>query len=140
MASRPLIYLAIKYHENQKNRKEIETLTKSIEESGYESYCVARDLENWGDSQFTPQELMRHSFKKINQAKYLLVELSEKGVGLGIEVGYAFARGIPVLIHLPDHAALSTTMEGIAFRIYRYQQLEEVKDFLSSLDKNKPRS
>ena len=41
-------YLAIKFHEDCKNRKLIENISEFLEESGYETICMIRDYEKWG--------------------------------------------------------------------------------------------
>jgi hypothetical protein len=54
------------------------------------------------------------------------MEMSEKGVGLGIEAGYAYAHGKYLLIVLQKERELSSTMAGIATRIIRYDKLEQL--------------
>ena len=76
---------------------------------------------------------MRLSFEKIKEAAYLLVDLSEKGVGIGIEAGYAYALGIPIITILPIKADLSNTLEGISTFKYRYQNPDDINEFLKSL-------
>lgn len=52
--------------------------------------------------------------------------MSEKGVGPGIEAGYAYAKGKYLLIVLKNERELSSTMAGIASKIIRYQSLEQL--------------
>ena len=131
----PVIYLAIKYHPDHKNRNLIEQITSACQTAGYETVCISRDIEKYGQHQIPERELMLISFEKIIQSKYLLVDLTEKGVGIGIEAGYAFACGIPIITILPIDAEISATLSGISSHIYRYHVPEDIINFLNSLEK-----
>jgi 2'-deoxynucleoside 5'-phosphate N-hydrolase len=114
------IYLAIKYHADQQNRGVIEGIAAALTAQGHEIFCVARDLEQWGAMTFAPDMLMRHSFAAIRAADVVLVEFTEKGVGLGIEAGYAHANGIPVVTIARPGADISETLRGIATTVFLY--------------------
>lgn len=131
----PVIYLALKYHPDHKNRNLIELISSACRSAGYETVCIARDIEKYGQIHLPPGELMRLSFEKIIQSKYLLVDLSEKGVGIGIEAGYAYATGIPIITILPKDAEISDTLSGISSFEYRYQRPGDIISLLHALDK-----
>lgn len=131
----PIIYLAIKYHPDHKNRILIDNIASACQTAGYETICISRDIEKYGRYQIPPRELMLISFEKIIQSKYLIVDLTEKGVGIGIEAGYAFACGIPVITILPIDAEISTTLSGISSHIFHYQNPGDIFKFLNSLEK-----
>ncbi len=114
------LYLAIKYYPDARNRPLIEAITAALAGAGHSTICVARDLEQWGAKHFAPDELMRLSFQLIDRANLVLVELSEKGVGLGIEAGYAHAQGIPVVVAARTGADISATLQGIATQVLFY--------------------
>ena len=46
---------------------------------------MARDFEKWGKVHFSPEELMKLTFELINKNEMLIVEFSEKGVGLALK-------------------------------------------------------
>ena len=73
-------YLAIKFHENCKNRELIEQISESLQNAGFNSVVMIRDYEKWGKVKFTPEELMKLTFKLIDESELLIVEFSEKGV------------------------------------------------------------
>jgi nucleoside 2-deoxyribosyltransferase len=119
-------YIGIKYYEDNRNQPEIGQLSRQLEQAGYTTVCIARDIEKWGDVHLTPQELMRRTFAVIDQSDLIVMEMSEKGVGLGIEAGYAYAQGKFLLIILQKERELSSTMAGIATKIIRYNTLEQL--------------
>ena len=71
---------------------------------------------------------MKETFKRIDSCDLVVIEFSEKGVGLGIEAGYAFARGIPVLTIAKEGSQVSETLEGISSKVIKYRSLDELRD------------
>lgn len=114
------IYLGIKYYADQSNRPLIEALTRRLQSYNWSTICIARDLEQWGQKSLTPQALMRQTFQIIDQSDIVVLEMSEKGVGLGIEAGYAHASRKPIVVLLAEDRPLSTTLSGIASDVIRY--------------------
>lgn len=130
------IFLSIKTVEGFSNRKRIESICRALEACGHSVVCNARDLEQWGEHQFTPRQLMQQTFKEINGGDFVLVEFTEKGVGLGTEAGYAYARGIPVIAAGRTGADLSTTLEGVASRVVFYNSADELIPVFYPADTN----
>lgn len=71
---------------------------------------------------------MKATFDLIRSCDWLIVDLAEKGVGLGVEAGYAAALDIPVIAMLPYDTDLSTTIRGIASQVIRYQNSVDAAD------------
>ncbi len=114
-------YIGIKFYEDNRNKETIQAISHWLTQAGYQTYCIARDVEKWGAIRLTPPELMRQTFAIMDQSDLIVMEMSVKGVGLGIEAGYAFAKGKYILILIQDGCELSETMAGIATKIIRYQ-------------------
>ncbi len=119
-------YLVIKFHENNKNKELIENISKSLAEAGIQTTIMARDFEKWGKVHFSPEELMKLTFELINKNEMLIVEFSEKGVGLGIEAGYAFAKNMPIIVIAKEGSDISNTMKGIAKEVIFYNNPKEL--------------
>ena len=126
-------YLAIKYHPDNANRPRIEGIAAALETCGFETVCIARDVERWGQVQLDPAELMDRSFAEIDGCDVVVVDLSEKGVGVGIEAGYAYARRIPILTIAAQGADVPTTLRGISREIFQYREFGELVEFFSTL-------
>lgn len=120
------IYLAIKYHADGDNWPLVEAICNTLAAAGHQVVCIVCDVEEWGAVTMPPAELMRRSFQAIDAADLLLVELSEKGVGLGIEAGYAHAHGIPIVVIAQPGADISTTLTGIADQTFVYSDVAEL--------------
>ncbi len=57
--------------------------------------------------------------------------MTEKGVGLGIEAGYAYAKGIPIITIAERGSDISETLKGISKEIFFYDNIEDLELLLS---------
>jgi len=119
-------YLSIKYHLDNRNRKAIESISQILTTCGFETICMQRDIEHWGAVTLAPHELMTTTFDAIRSCHILVVDLTEKGVGLGIEAGYAYAHSIPVFTIAPEGADISATLQGLSSAIAFYRTTEDL--------------
>lgn len=120
-------YFGIKYYEDCSNRLIIEQICTILESHGYDTSCIIRDMEKWGSVKFHPDVLMNATFKEIDSSNLVVVEISEKGVGLGIEAGYAYAKGIPVVGIAKKGSDISNTMLGILSQVIMYEKLGDIE-------------
>lgn len=120
-------YFGIKYYNDNRNKAEIDSIAAILRDDGIDTLCMARDVEKWGDVQLSPQILMKITFQEIDKSDFVILEMTEKGVGLGIEAGYAAAKGKPLIILTKKKHELSETMQGIADAVISYSQPEDIK-------------
>lgn len=125
-------YFAIKYYQDLQNKEFIHDICTQLKKAGIDSLCLARDIEKWGEVVLPPDEVMNSAFREIRRADAFIVEMSEKGVGLGIEIGYAKAIGKPVLVLAKETASISQTLEGVATNIVRYKKVSEIAGLVSN--------
>jgi 2'-deoxynucleoside 5'-phosphate N-hydrolase len=125
-------YIAIKYHPDQRNRNRIEHITRALARIGLDSVCTVRDVEAWGQVSLDARTLMQVSFNAIDASELVIVDLTEKGVGIGIEAGYAYARGVPIVTVAEAGADISTTLEGISRSVSFYRDAEELGQAVSA--------
>jgi nucleoside 2-deoxyribosyltransferase len=71
---------------------------------------------------------MKKSFIVIDTCDVLLIDLTEKGVGIGIEAGYAYARRIPIIVIVQGDVHISETLRGISQRVIRYDHMTDLAD------------
>lgn len=124
-------YIGIKYHADHSNRQRIEGISAALERQGFETICIARDIEQWGEEQFAPSTLMQRTFSEINASDVVIIDLTEKGVGVGIEAGYAFAKHIPVVTIAQTGSDISKTLRGISQEVFLYDQYKEIVHFFA---------
>jgi len=122
-------YLGIKFYEDQRNRPQIEMIVDALMEVGWVTRVIVRDLEEWGAVQFDSRTLMARTFAVIEASHIAIIDLTEKGVGLGIEAGYAFANNIPVYTIARDGSDISTTIRGISRAVCFYRNEIDLVSF-----------
>jgi 2'-deoxynucleoside 5'-phosphate N-hydrolase len=126
-------YLAIKFHPNFENRVIVDAISACLATLGCQTCCIIRDFESGGQDRLAPQALMKLSFEQIDRCDLLIVELTEKGVGVGIEAGYAYARGIPVYTIAPRGQPISETLAGISREVFYYQGIQDTQPFFQRI-------
>jgi nucleoside 2-deoxyribosyltransferase len=119
-------YLAIKYQEDNSNKELIEDICRELALEKIDVKVMIRDHEKWGKVSLTPKELMKLTFKEIDKADFLLIEFSEKGVGLGIEAGYAYSQNKPIIVIAKKGSEISSTLQGIAKKIIFYENIRGI--------------
>lgn len=110
MEKRPTAYLGIKYHADHSNRDLVERITDAFQKTDMRLFCVARDVEQWGAIALGPQELIRESLSAIRESDVVVIETSEKGVGIGLEAGYTYAHRLPVVVLHQEGTEVSNTL------------------------------
>ena len=83
------------------------------------------------------KEMMTIAFEEIDSSNFPIVELTKKAVGVGVEVGYAFAKQIPIIYIKRKDANHSTTVEGCSDYSIEYENefylSEEIEKIISKL-------
>ena len=79
------------------------------------------------------RQMMQQAMADMDNCDLLLAETSEKGIGIGIEVGYVKAKGKPVIYLRQKDAAHSSTVSGISDFQIIYLDASELKIKLASV-------
>ena len=78
------------------------------------------------------KEMMKHAMNEIDHCDLLIAETSDKGIGIGVEVGYAKAKGKKVIYLRRKDAEHSTTVSGISDFQIIYDDLDDLQKQLAS--------
>jgi len=103
------IYFAISYAKRALFNDEIKALkdlflTKKIK------LLVFVDEYNFASNQ--EKEMMQMAFKEIDSCDMLIAELTTKSIGVGIEIGYAYAQKKTIIYLKKEESDYSTTAAG----------------------------
>jgi nucleoside 2-deoxyribosyltransferase len=126
-------FISIKYHADMRNRAHIEDVARALEGNGCETMCIVRDVERWGELKYDARDLMRQTFASIRLCDVLVVDASEKGVGIGIEAGYARAMNKSVWVIARSGSDISETLRGIADAVRTFEDSGELGQIFRDL-------
>ena len=116
-------YLGISLSKRPEFNQEIEILRQCLREKSVE-LKVFVDMYSFAPNQ--EKQMMDKAFAEIEACEFMVVELSHKAIGVGVEVGYARARNIPVVYLRRKGAPYSTTVGGCSDFEIEYENLEEL--------------
>lgn len=58
-------YIAVKYHEDYRNKSIVDKISSVLEKNGYETVCITRDINIEEQDIYTPYDLMRLHLKDL---------------------------------------------------------------------------
>lgn len=123
-------YLAIGYQSRQKLGAEITAIRELLSAHQMELFVFVDQY------QFAPEEekqMMQQAFRDISGSDLLIAEVSEKAIGVGIEIGYAAALGKPIIYLRHARAEHSTTAAGTAGYSVMYTSVAEIAGLLAPI-------
>ncbi len=116
-------YLAISLSNRPQFDEEIAALKKVLESRGI---ALLVFVDNYHFDLGEEKAMMRQAFSDIDKCELLLVEMSKKAVGAGIETGYAFAKKIPIIYLKRQAQTYSTTTGGCADFFINYEGVPDL--------------
>lgn len=77
--------------------------------------------------------MMKVSCDDIAKCDFLIAEVSNKAIGVGVEVGYAAGLGKPIIYMRQRNAEHSTTVSGISTYNIIYDSLDDMEHKLEAI-------
>jgi nucleoside 2-deoxyribosyltransferase len=120
-------FLSIKFWGDDRNKEHVERVINAIEGTGLDVFCFRRDAEEWGKIRFKPDDMMKVTFTEIESSQVLIADVADWPIGVGVEAGYAFAKGIPVICICEDGKSMANTVAGLANGIIKYKSYDDLR-------------
>ena len=123
-------FMSLKFHDGEEDKKKIDDLTEALLKAGIQNVVMARDVEKYGQATLPEgAKLMPdYAFPAMKQCDMLIVEFSEKGVGLGIGAGYAYSIGLPIYVIAKTGSDISLTISNLAKEVIFYDDASELTE------------
>lgn len=102
-------YLAISYANRSLFDKEVNVITRVF--AAY-NIAVFTFVDHYNFKASEEVIMMQTAFNEIDSSDFLIAELTTKSIGVGIEIGYAYARKKPIIYIRKKGAEHSTTASG----------------------------
>ncbi len=133
-------YISVSHSNRKLIEKELNVICGTLKEFKIESFIF---VDEYQFSLAQERQMMEQAMTDIANCDILIAEVSHKGIGIGIEVGYAKAKNKPVIYLRQKNSDHSTTVSGISdFQIiYRddtdlQMQLTEILNKIVAIDKS----
>ena len=123
-------YIAHSYSDMKQQSAVIDSIVLALEQLDIECLVFTRKYAPFKINQ--EKEMMSLVFQEIERANLLVVEMSIKRVGIGVEVGYAAACGIPILYLCKVGSDHSTTIGGTASKKLVYKDIVDLRHKLNA--------
>ena len=104
-----LAYISVSYSKRHLLNEELLVIAEVLQQFGITPFVF---VDNYQFNKTQEQEMMQQAFADIDKADMLIAETSDKAIGIGVEVGYAKAKGKPIIYIRHTSAAHSTTVAG----------------------------
>jgi len=127
-------YFAISYSNRKQFDKEVEDLQILFKKYEIELFVFVDKYNFKADQE---KEMMKTAFEEIDSSDFLIADLTTKPIGVGIEIGYAFARKKPVIYLRRKGSEYSTTASGCSNYVIEYESETELVEIFEELLKTK---
>ncbi|EHQ41252.1 nucleoside 2-deoxyribosyltransferase [Myroides odoratus] len=124
------VYISCSFALRKALEPELQTMKEVLLSHQYQPWVF---VEHYTFTAQQEKEMMQQAMQDIENSAFLLAETTDKGIGIGIEAGYAKALKKPVVYLRKETAEHSTTLSGLSDYQIIYQdttdlanQLEEV--------------
>ncbi|WP_196893732.1 nucleoside 2-deoxyribosyltransferase [Aureivirga marina] len=128
------VYFAISYSNRKLFDTEVQSLVKLFHTKNLELFSFVDHYNFKADEE---KIMMETAFQEIDESAFLVAELTTKSIGVGIEIGYANAKGKPIIYLRKKDAEYSTTAAGSSNYIIEYDNekdlIEKMKLLLNQL-------
>ncbi len=118
------IYISCSFSMRKTLEREITIIKETITSRHCKPFVF---IENYQFTVEQEKEMMQKALEDIDNSWCLFAETTDKGIGIGIEAGYAKAKGKPVIYLRHINAEHSTTLSGIADFAIIYSDLNDLK-------------
>jgi nucleoside 2-deoxyribosyltransferase len=104
-------YISISSSRRILRDREVKAIVETLSESKITS-SIFVDIYKFDPSQ--EQQMMQQAMAGIDKCDLLIAEVSDKAIGIGVEVGYAKGIGKPIVYMRGQGAEHSTTVSGMS--------------------------
>jgi hypothetical protein len=104
-------YISVSFSKRQLMHKEITAIMDTLKELNISSFVF---VDKYKFDLTQERQMMKQAMIDIDNCDILIAETSDKGIGIGIEAGYAKAKGKTVIYLRQKDTEHSTTVSGIS--------------------------
>jgi 2'-deoxynucleoside 5'-phosphate N-hydrolase len=123
-------YIAISYNKRKQLQPELDVIKEVLKQHSIIPFVF---IDNYTFDAEREKEMMQAAFAEIDKCDLLIAEVSDKAIGIGIEVGYAKAKNKPVIYLRYAAAEHSTTVSGASDHAVIYTDTGDLQNQLNEI-------
>jgi len=106
---------------------------EALGRAGISAYCNLHDQKEYQAQGLSNREIMEKAFAKIDESDglFVLIASSDKSEGQLMEVGYAFAKGKPIIVAVQNEA--KTYVNELADQTISWHDLQDLSNQLGTI-------
>lgn len=126
------MYVTSRFKGAAESRDQITALCLVVRNAGFEDFSFIRDVEDFDPNHFgTQTEVWEESLKHLRACDALLIDVSDApSGGRNVEVGMAYALGIPIYVIVRRGVAHKGFYDGVSQAVIVYDDLVDVTEQL----------
>lgn len=117
-------YISISYHKRQSLNSALTAIVTVLDELSIEPFVF---VDHYKFDAAQEEEMMQAAITELSTCELLIAETSHKGIGIGIEAGYAKALNKPIVYIRHKEAEHSTTLSGISDYRIIYKSADDLQ-------------
>jgi len=123
-------YISVSFGNRKLVEKELAAISDTLRKYKISPFIF---VDNYKFDSIQEKQMMQQAMTDIDRCDILIAETSDKGIGIGVEVGYAKAKNKPVIYVRKKQADHSTTVSGISdFQIF-YNDANDLQEQLVNI-------
>ena len=126
-------YLSLSYSKRGSIENEISVIKDILNSFQIEAFIF---VDQYSFQQDEEKKMMHQTLSDIDECDFLIAEVSDKAIGVGVEVGYAKAKNKPIIYLRHSTAEHSTTISGVSDYSIFYNDINDLKGRLSTILKS----
>lgn len=124
LSSMKKAFISISFKKKNELDNEIAAITEVLKKHDINPFVFVNTYIFSPDKE---KEMMNKATKEIAISDLLIAEVTDKAIGVGIEIGYAYALGKKIIYLRKKQAEYSITVGGIANQQIMYSNNEDLK-------------
>lgn len=126
-------YISVSFSNRSEADPALQAIRKTLQQHQIQSFVF---VEKYRFAKTEEKAMMTQCMADIDKCDLLIAEVSDKAIGVGIEIGYARAKKKPVIYLRHISAEHSTTAVGISDHVIIYENETDLNNQLNTVLKS----
>lgn len=122
--------ISISFSKRKERKEELNSISKVLLAHNVKPFVF---VDNFNFTSEQEKGMMYEAMKAIDDCDLLIAEISDKAIGIGVEVGYAKAKEKPLIYLRNKNADHSTTVSGISDFTILYNDIDDMEEKLHNI-------